>query len=155
MKGISLFIVPKFLEDGARNDVICTGIEHKLGIHASPTCTMQFGDKGGATGFLVGEENQGLKYMFTMMNNARLCVGLQGVAIAERSYQHALAYAKEREQGTSFTDKSKRVAIIEHADVKRMLLSMKAQIEAFRALTYDAALHFCLLYTSPSPRDRG
>jgi hypothetical protein len=135
------------LDDGARNDVLCTGIEHKLGIHASPTCTMQFGDQGGATGFLVGHENEGLKYMFTMMNNARLSVGLQGVAIAERAYQHALGYAKDREQGTSFTDKSKRVAIIEHADVKRMLLSMKAQIEAFRALTYDAALHIDMATT--------
>ena len=94
VKGISLFIVPKFLEDGSRNDVECTGIEHKLGIHASPTCTMQFGDQGGATGYLIGQENEGLKYMFTMMNNARLSVGLQGVAIAERSYQHALAYAQ-------------------------------------------------------------
>ncbi|NQZ14294.1 MAG: acyl-CoA dehydrogenase [Alphaproteobacteria bacterium] len=140
VKGISLFIVPKFLEDGARNDVECTGIEHKLGIHASPTCTMQFGDQGGAIGYLVGEENQGLKYMFTMMNNARLSVGLQGVAIAERSYQHALAYAKEREQGTALNDKSKHVSISEHADVKRMLMSMKVQIEAARALTYDAAL---------------
>ncbi|MEM9470249.1 MAG: acyl-CoA dehydrogenase [Pseudomonadota bacterium] len=140
VKGISLFIVPKILDDGTTNDVICTGIEHKLGIHASPTCTMQFGDKGGATGYLVGESNEGLKYMFTMMNNARLSVGLQGVAIAERSYQHALAYAKEREQGTALMDKSKRVSIIEHADVKRMLLMMKSQIEAMRALTYEAAL---------------
>jgi alkylation response protein AidB-like acyl-CoA dehydrogenase len=140
VKGISLFIVPKFMEDGSRNDVMCTGIEHKLGIHASPTCTMQFGDKGGAVGYLIGEENEGLKYMFTMMNNARLSVGLQGVAIAERSYQQALAYAKEREQGTSLTDKSKRVPIIEHEDVKRMLMTMKCQIEALRALTYDAAL---------------
>ena len=145
VKGISLFIVPKILEDGSRNDVICTGIEHKLGIHASPTCTMQFGDAGGATGYLIGEENDGLKYMFTMMNNARLSVGLQGVAIAERSYQHALMYAKDREQGTSLTDKAAgRVAIIEHLDVKRMLLSMKAQIEAMRALTYEAALNLDL-----------
>lgn len=144
VKGISLFIVPKFLDNGDRNDVYCTGIEHKLGIHASPTCTMQFGDKGGAIGYLVGEENEGLKYMFTMMNNARLSVGLQGVAIAERAYQHALAYAKEREQGTALTDKSKRVPIIEHADVKRMLLSMKANIEACRSLTYEAALQIDL-----------
>lgn len=140
VKGISLFIVPKILDDGSPNDVICTGIEHKLGIHASPTCTMQFGDKGGATGYLIGQEHEGLKYMFTMMNNARLSVGLQGVAIAEASYQHALSYAKEREQGTALTDKSgERVAIIKHPDVKRMLLSMKAQIEAMRALTYEAA----------------
>lgn len=144
VKGISLFIVPKFLEDGSRNDVVCTGLEHKLGIHASPTCTMQFGDKGGATGYLIGQENDGLKSMFTMMNNARLSVGLQGVAIAERSYQQALAYAKEREQGTALTDKSRRVPIIEHADVKRMLLMMRAQIEALRALTYDAALNLDL-----------
>lgn len=145
VKGISLFIVPKILEDGTRNDVICTGIEHKLGIHASPTCTMQFGDKGGAIGYLVGEANQGLKYMFTMMNNARLSVGLQGVAIAERSYQHALAYAKDRPQGYALTtEKKERVAIIEHADVKRMLMSMKAQIEAFRGLTYEAALNLDL-----------
>ncbi len=144
VKGISLFVVPKFLEDGSRNDVKCTGLEHKLGIHASPTCTMQFGDEGGAIGYLVGEENQGLKYMFTMMNNARLSVGLQGVAIAERSYQHALGYAKDREQGTSLIDKSLRVNIVEHADVKRMLLTMKSQIEAMRALTYEAALNLDL-----------
>jgi alkylation response protein AidB-like acyl-CoA dehydrogenase len=145
VKGISLFVVPKFLKDGTRNDAICTGIEHKLGIHASPTCTMQFGDKGGAIGYVVGQENEGLKYMFTMMNNARLSVGLQGVAIAERSYQHALAYAKDRVQGASLTKKdSGRVSISEHADVKRMLLSMKAQIEAGRALTYEAALNIDL-----------
>ena len=140
VKGISLFIVPKFLGDGTRNDVICTGLEHKLGIHASPTCTMQYGDKGGATGYLVGTENEGLKYMFTMMNNARLSVGLQGVAIAERAYQHALAYAKDRVQGTSLRDKTQRVAIAAHEDVKRMLLTMKALTQAGRALAYDAAL---------------
>jgi alkylation response protein AidB-like acyl-CoA dehydrogenase len=144
VKGISLFIVPKFLADGSRNDLTCTGLEHKLGIHASPTCTMQFGDKGGATGYLVGQANEGLKYMFTMMNNARLSVGLQGVAIAERAFQHALAYAHEREQGTSLTDKGLRVSIVTHGDVKRMLLSMHAQIEAMRALTYDAALQLDL-----------
>lgn len=145
VKGISLFIVPKFLKDGTRNDAICTGIEHKLGIHASPTCTMQFGDKGGAIGYVVGAENEGLKYMFTMMNNARLSVGLQGVAIAERSYQHALAYAKDRVQGASLSKKDGgRVTISEHADVKRMLLSMKSQIEAGRALAYEAALNIDL-----------
>lgn len=133
VKGISLFIVPKFLEDGTRNDVMCTGIEHKLGIHASPTCTMQFGDKGGAVGYLVGKEHEGIKYMFTMMNNARLSVGLQGVAIAEAAYQHALDYAKERVQGGGQT-------IAHHDDVKRMLLTMVSQIEAGRALTYEAAL---------------
>ena len=144
VKGISLFIVPKFLEDGSRNDLKCTGLEHKIGIHASPTCTMQFGDNEGAIGYLVGQENEGLKYMFTMMNNARLSVGLQGVAIADRAYQHALAYAKDREQGTSLADKSLRVSIVEHADVKRMLLTMKSQIEAMRALTYEAALQLDL-----------
>lgn len=141
VKGISLFIVPKFLKDGARNDVLCTGIEHKLGIHGSPTCTMQYGDKGGAIGYLVGTENEGLKYMFTMMNNARLSVGLQGVAIAEAAYQAALAYAKDRVQGASLTKKEGgKVTISDHADVKRMLLSMASKIEAGRALTYEAAL---------------
>ncbi|HEY8189981.1 MAG TPA: acyl-CoA dehydrogenase, partial [Micavibrio sp.] len=132
VKGISLFAVPKILEDGTRNDVQCTGLEHKLGIHASPTCTMQYGEKGGAVGTLIGQENEGIKYMFTMMNNARLSVGLQGVALAERAYQKALAYARDRVQG--------RVPIIEHPDVMRMLMSMKANIEAARALTYEAAL---------------
>ncbi len=141
VKGISLFLVPKFLKDGTRNDVLCTGIEHKLGIHASPTCTMQFGDKGGAVGYLVGVENEGLKNMFTMMNNARLSVGLQGVAIAEAAYQKALAYAKDRVQGASVSKKDYvRVTISEHPDVKRMLLSMTSQIEAGRALAYEAAL---------------
>lgn len=140
VKGISLFIVPKILEDGKRNDVMCTGIEHKLGIHASPTCTMQYGDQGGAIGYLVGQENEGLKYMFTMMNNARLSVGLQGVAIAERAYQHALNYSKDRVQGTSLTQKTERIAISEHPDVKRMLMTMKALTEAGRTLTYEAAL---------------
>lgn len=145
-KGISLFIVPKFLLDengnpGERNDVVCASLEHKLGIHASPTCVMVYGDKGGATGYLVGEENQGLKYMFTMMNNARLSVGLQGVAVAERAYQHALAYAEERVQGTKLADKGgERVVIAEHADVKRMLMLMKSLTEAGRALAYDAAM---------------
>ena len=136
VKGISLFIVPKILEDGSRNAVKCIGLEHKLGIHASPTCTMEF---DGATGYLLGEENEGLKCMFTMMNNARLSVGLQGVAIAESAYQHALAYANDRVQGKSFTG-GERVAIAEHADVKRMLLTMKSQIEAGRAITYEAAV---------------
>lgn len=140
IKGISLFLVPKFLKDGSRNDLICTGLEHKLGIHASPTCTMQFGDKGGAVGYLVGAENEGMKNMFTMMNNARLSVGLQGVAIAEASYQHALAYAKDRVQGVSVSKKGgERMAISEHPDVKRMLLSMASQVEAGRALAYEAA----------------
>jgi alkylation response protein AidB-like acyl-CoA dehydrogenase len=139
VKGISLFIVPKFLEDGTRNDVVCTGIEHKLGIHASPTCTMQFGDQGGAVGYLVGQEHQGLKYMFTMMNNARLSVGLQGVAIAERAYQRAKTYAHDRMQGKSFTGQQ-RVSIDQHADVRRMLLTMQSYTEAGRLLAYQAAL---------------
>ncbi|HEU4838576.1 MAG TPA: acyl-CoA dehydrogenase family protein [Micavibrio sp.] len=141
IKGISLFLVPKFLKDGTRNDLLCTGLEHKLGIHASPTCTMQFGDKGGAIGYLVGAENEGMKNMFTMMNNARLSVGLQGVAIAEAAYQKALAYAKDRVQGVSVSKKdSGRVSISEHPDVKRMLLSMASQVEAGRVLAYEAAL---------------
>ncbi|MGH1375455.1 MAG: acyl-CoA dehydrogenase family protein [Alphaproteobacteria bacterium] len=136
VKGISLFIVPKVLENGRDNSLSCIGLEHKLGIHASPTCTMEF---EGATGFLIGEENQGLKYMFTMMNNARLCVGLQGVAIGERAYQHALSYARERVQGKSFTS-GERVAIAEHADVRRMLMQMKSYVTAGRLMAYNAAL---------------
>ena len=144
-RGISLFLVPKFLDDGKgnysiRNDLKCVSLEHKLGIHGSPTCTMQFGDDGGATGYLLGKENEGLKCMFTMMNNARLSVGLQGVAIAERAYQAALAYAKDRKQGKPLTG-GDTAAIIEHPDIKRMLLTMKAQIEAARALAYEAALY--------------
>src|SRR6266581_6488109 len=100
VKGISLFVVPKLLPDGMRNDLRCVSIEHKLGIHASPTCVMAFGDQGGATGYLVGEENRGLEYMFIMMNAARFSVGLEGVGLAERAYQRALAYARERTQGT-------------------------------------------------------
>jgi 3-(methylthio)propanoyl-CoA dehydrogenase len=144
-KGISMFIVPKFIpgadgKPGARNDVKCVSLEHKMGIHASPTCVMQYGEAGGAAGYLIGRENEGLKYMFTMMNNARLSVGLQGVAVAERAYQHALSYARDRVQGSLIKDKGgKRVAIIAHPDVRRMLLSMKAQIEAARGLTYEAA----------------
>ncbi len=139
-KGISMFIVPKVLSDGTRNDVKCVSLEHKMGIHASPTCVMQYGEERGAVAYLIGRENEGLKYMFTMMNNARLNVGLQGVAIAERAYQHAVAYAKGRVQGSRLNDKSGgRVAIIEHPDVRRMLLSMKAQIEAARGLAYEAA----------------
>lgn len=136
VKGISLFIVPKFLEDGTRNEVKCIGLEHKLGIHASPTCTMQF---SGATGYLVGQMHQGLKYMFTMMNNARLSVGLQGVAIAERAYQHAFSYAHERVQGKSH-DGGERVVITDHADVRRMLFSMSSQVQAGRALALEAAM---------------
>ena len=130
-RGISLFLVPKFLPDAAggftrRNDLRCAGIEHKLGIHGSPTCTMIYGDDGGATAFLVGEENKGLACMFTMMNNARLAVGLQGVALAERATQQALAYARERRQGRGPRAARRRAPIVEHPDVARMLLTMTA-----------------------------
>jgi alkylation response protein AidB-like acyl-CoA dehydrogenase len=141
-RGISLFIVPKFLVNadgslGARNDVRCVSIEHKLGIHASPTCTLSFGDNDGCIGYLVGAENAGMRAMFTMMNHARINVGLQGVAIAERAYQHALWFAKERVQSARFGGPGKApVRIIEHTDVRRMLMTLKATTEAIRALTY-------------------
>jgi len=145
VKGISLFIVPKFLPGpggtlGERNDIRCVSIEHKLGIHASPTCVLAYGDEKGAIGYLVGEENRGLEYMFTMMNHARLTVGIEGIAIGERAYQHALEYAKTRVQGREIGQRSgDRVTIIHHPDVRRMLLSMRAQNEAMRALAYFAA----------------
>jgi alkylation response protein AidB-like acyl-CoA dehydrogenase len=138
-KGISLFLVPKFFvnDDGSlgeRNDVRCHSIEHKLGIHGSPTCTMVYGDNGGAVGWLVGEENRGLNCMFTMMNNARLAVGLQGVGIAERATQAAMDYAQNRRQGRAGADASS--PIIAHPDVKRMLLTMRALTRAARAICY-------------------
>ncbi|AHB06964.1 acyl-CoA dehydrogenase [Pandoraea pnomenusa] len=145
VKGISLFIVPKFHVDaegklGARNDVHCVSIEHKLGIKASPTAVLQFGDNGGATGYLVGEENRGLEYMFIMMNAARFAVGMQGVAVAERAYQHAVAYARDRLQSRPVDGSSREaVAIIQHPDVKRMLMTMRALTEGARALAYVAA----------------
>ncbi len=144
VKGISLFVVPKFMVNddgslGARNDAYCVSIEHKLGIHASPTCVMAYGDHGGATGYLIGKENEGLKYMFVMMNAARFSVGLEGVAIAERAYQHALAYAKERLQGRDLVDGSGPLPIIRHPDIRRMLMLMKSQTEAMRALAYVVA----------------
>ncbi|MBI1326109.1 MAG: acyl-CoA dehydrogenase [Alphaproteobacteria bacterium] len=138
VKGISLFIVPKILEDGTRNDLLCTGIEEKMGIHASPTCTMQYGDNGGAKGYLLGAEGEGLKNMFTMMNNARLHVGLQGVGVSERALQMAKAYAEGRVQGTKLLDKTS-VTIDKHADVFRMLQRMEALTAATRALAYQAA----------------
>ena len=140
VKGISLFIVPKFIPDadgnpGARNDVRCVSLEHKLGIHASPTCVMAFGDAGGATGWLCGEENRGIEYMFIMMNAARYAVGLQGIAVAERAFQQAREYANERRQGGEAGVKGGgSVAIVRHPDVRRMLLRMKSQVEAMRAL---------------------
>jgi len=158
VKGISLFVVPKYLVNpdgslGARNDVRCVSIEHKLGIHASPTCVMAYGDKEGAIGHLVGEPNRGLEYMFTMMNLARLEVGIEGVAIADRAYQRALAYAKERVQGRPLGARSgERVAIVHHPDVRRMLMTMKAHSEAMRALTATAATSLDLALLHP---DRG
>lgn len=142
VRGISLFLVPKFLLDengrpGKRNDVYCVGLEHKLGIHASPTCTLNFGDNGGAVGYLVGKPNNGLMAMFTMMNEARQGVGIQGLGVAERSYQQSVAYAKERLQGTR-SDGS-RYPIIEFPDVRRMLMLMKSATEAMRGLAYIAA----------------
>ena len=149
-RGISLFLVPKFFvgDDGTlgeRNDVFCSGLEHKLGIHASPTCTMiygdgKFGDRPGAIGWLIGEENKGLACMFTMMNNARLAVGMQGVAIAETAYQKALAYAKDRTQGRAPGHKGEGMSpIIEHPDVARMLMTMKALTQGARAICYSCA----------------
>ena len=139
-RGISLFLVPKFFVNddgslGARNDARCHSIEHKLGIHGSPTCTMVFGDEGGATGWLIGEENRGLNCMFTLMNSARLAVGLQGVAIAERATQQAFAYAQDRRQGRA-TGFDGTAPIIAHPDVKRMLLTMRALTRAARAICY-------------------
>ena len=160
VKGISLFIVPKFLvkpdgTTGERNDLRCVSIEHKMGIHASPTCVMAYGDNKGAIGYLVGEENRGLEYMFTMMNNARLSVGVEGVAIAERAYQHALEYARTRVQGREIGQKSgDRVTIIHHPDVRRMLMSMRAQTEAMRALAYYAAATLDKAKHHPDPAEK-
>jgi acyl-CoA dehydrogenase len=145
-KGISLFLVPKFLlnadgSPGTRNDVRAHSIEHKLGLHGSPTCTMVYGDHGGAIGYLVGEENKGLACMFTMMNLARLAVGVQGVAIAETSTQTALAYARERRQGrTAGMAATESVPILAHTDVKRMLLTMRGLTNAARAISYATAV---------------
>lgn len=149
-RGISLFLVPKFLVNddgslGARNDVFCSGLEHKLGIHASPTCTMIYGDGFGGTtpgaiGWLIGEENKGLACMFTMMNNARLCVGMQGVAVAEAATQKAVAYANERRQGKASGYAGAGMAlIVHHPDVQRNLLTMKALTQIARAISYSCA----------------
>jgi alkylation response protein AidB-like acyl-CoA dehydrogenase len=135
-KGISLFLVPKFLPDGTRNDLKCVGLEHKLGIHASPTCTMSFGDHDQCIGWMVGKEGGGMRAMFTMMNNARVQVGLQGVAIAEGAMQHALDYARTRVQSAKFGAGPAAVRIIEHADVRRTIMTMRALTEASRALVY-------------------
>jgi butyryl-CoA dehydrogenase len=153
-RGISLFIVPKFLvnEDGslgARNDARVHSIEHKMGIHASPTCTMVFGDKDGAVGYLVGQENRGLACMFTMMNNARLGVGLQGVALAEAAFQHALAYANERKQGRAPGETGEGMSpIVKHGDVRRMLATMKSLTQASRAICYLVAAALDLAHSA-------
>ena len=160
VKGISLFVVPKFLPDaagapGARNDARCVSIEHKLGIHGSPTAVLAFGDAGGAIGWLVGEENRGLEYMFSMMNMARLSVGLEGLGIAERAYQRALAYARERVQGRALGDApDERAAIIRHPDVRRMLMDMKSRIAAMRAVAYRCAAALDLAHHHPDPDER-
>ncbi len=159
-KGISLFIVPKFLvnDDGSlgeENDVKCLSIEHKLGIHASPTCVLQFGDNGGAIGYLVGDENSGMRYMFTMMNQARLAVGLEGLAVADRAYQQALEYALERRQGRRpETPKGESSLIIEHPDVRRMLMTMKAYVEAMRCLVYLNAKAIDIAHHHPDESER-
>ena len=141
-----MFIVPKYIPNadgslGERNDVYCAGIEHKMGLNANPTCTLNYGErKGGAIGYLIGEPNRGLQYMFIMMNAARFSVGVQGYAIADRAYQRALEYAKERVQSRDAASRNNdAVRIIEHPDVRRMLMIMKAQVEAMRALAYVAA----------------
>src|ERR1700761_8189703 len=145
-KGISLFLIPKFMVKadgslGERNDIYASGVEHKLGMHASPTCTMTMGDHGGAIGYLIGEENQGMRCMFTMMNQARLGVGLEGVGVADRAYQQALAYAQERKQGKAVGNKNGGSdAIIAHPDVKRMLMQMRSMTAAARSICYATAV---------------
>jgi len=158
VRGISLFLVPKFIvhengELGPRNDLRCVSIEHKLGIHASPTCVMAFGEREGATGYLVGQANRGLEYMFIMMNAARLAVGLQGYAVAERAFQQAADYARGRLQGRSSGAKG-AAPIIQHPDVKRMLLEMKSGTEAMRALTLYAAWQLDLAESHSDPAVR-
>ena len=162
VKGISMFLVPKVLVNadgtlGARNDVHCVSIEHKLGIHASPTAVMSYGEHGGAVGYLLGEENRGLEYMFVMMNLARFGVGVQGIGIAERTWQQALAYAKERVQSADISVRhGSPVTIIHHPDVRRMLMSMKARVEAMRALAYVTAaqLDRAMRHTDETERAR-
>lgn len=159
-KGISLFLVPKFMVNadgslGARNDIFASGVEHKLGMHASPTCTMTMGDHGGAIGFLIGEENQGMRCMFTMMNQARLGVGLEGVGVADRAYQQALAYAQERKQGRAIGKTGDGSdAIFVHPDVKRMLMRMRAQTAAARTICYATAVALDVSMRAGNPRVR-
>ncbi|MBV1704825.1 MAG: acyl-CoA dehydrogenase family protein [Hyphomicrobiales bacterium] len=156
-RGISLFLAPKFIPGadggpGRRNDLRCAGVENKLGIHASPTCTMAYGDGGGATAWLIGEENKGLACMFTMMNNARLGVALQGVAVGERAYQKALAFARERKQGRAAGASGPGMSpIVEHPDVRRTLLAMKAQVGAARAICHLTAAALDRARRAPDP----
>ena len=159
IKGISLFLVPKYLVNadgstGRRNDVYPVSIEHKLGIHSSPTCVMSYGDNGGAHGYLVGAKHNGIACMFTMMNHARLSVGIQGLSISERAYQQALAYSREREQGRR-PGQSGRARIIQHADVRRMLMLMKSGCEAMRALAYVSAASLDHMNHSPDGGNHG
>ncbi len=159
VKGISLFVAPKFMVNaddslGERNDIQCVSLEHKLGIKASPTAVLQFGDHGGAIAYLVGEENRGLEYMFVMMNAARFSVGMQGIAVAERAYQKAVQYAKDRIQSRDLTGSPGPVAIIHQPDVKRMLMTMRAYIEASRALAYYAAAECDAQHASPQEETR-
>ena len=160
VKGTSLFLVPKFLVNadgslGARNDVHCLSVEHKLGIHASPTCVLAFGQNGGAVAELIGEENRGLEYMFIMMNAARYSVGIEGVGLSERAYQTALAYARERIQGTEAGIRGgPRVPILRHPDVRRMLLMMKSQTEAMRALAGVVAVSLDAARLHPNAEER-
>jgi len=157
-RGISLFLVPKVLVNadgtlGARNDVVCAGLEHKLGIHASPTCVMKYGEQGGAIGYLVGEENKGLAAMFIMMNQARLAVGMQGVAIAERATQRAIKYAGERRQGRGSSGEG-MVPIIQHADIRRTILTMKGLTQAARAICLDTAIQLDIAHKAKSSEAR-
>jgi len=160
VKGISLFIVPKFLVDadgglGARNDVHCVSIEHKLGIKASPTAVLQFGDQGGATGFLIGQENRGLETMFIMMNAARYAVGMQGIALAERAYQQAVAYARDRVQSRPVDGSLPKAGpIIHHPDVRRMLMTMRAYTEGCRAMAAVAAAAYDAAHAHPDAAAR-
>ena len=159
VKGISMFLVPKFLVNadgslGARNDAVCVSLEHKLGIHASPTCVMAYGDQGGAVGYLLGQPNLGLEYMFIMMNEARLGVGLQGVALGERAYQQALAFARERKQGRDALTGEKLVTIDRHPDIRRMLMTIKSRVEACRALAYLASGLLDRTHASTDPEEK-
>jgi acyl-CoA dehydrogenase len=158
VKGISLFVVPKRVINadgslGELNDVTCAGIEHKMGIHASPTCTMNYGEKGGAIGYLIGKENEGLKYMFVMMNAARFSVGVQGYAIADRAFQAALAYARDRVQSKDIAAKEwTPVRIIEHPDVRRMLMNVKSQVEAMRSFGFFTAAQLDHAHANPDDK---